>query len=175
MLPFDSNRKCMSVLVRHPLTNELVLYSKGADSTILSSLASQDMNSIPTIKVRQHLQSYARQGLRTLMIAKKSLTAQEYETWRQMHCEAELAMENRERRIKDSYTNLESHLTLLGATGIEDKLQAGVPEAMATLMAAGIVIWVLTGTPRCTAKLRATQNVRLMNVLHLKGTSQKPR
>ncbi|XP_076676070.1 phospholipid-transporting ATPase VD isoform X2 [Andrena cerasifolii] len=151
VLPFDSNRKCMSVLVRHPLTNEVVLYSKGADSTILSSLASQDMNSIPTLKVRQHLQSYARQGLRTLMIAKKSLTAQEYETWRQMHSEAELAMENRERRIKDSYTNLESHLTLLGATGIEDKLQAGVPEAMATLMAAGIVIWVLTGDKPETA------------------------
>lgn len=145
VLPFDSNRKCMSILVRHPLTNELVLYSKGADTAILSSLTSQDENSITTIKARQHLQSYARQGLRTLVMAKKSLTAQEYETWRQTHTEAELAMENRELRIKDSYARLESRLTLLGATGIEDKLQAGVPETMATLMAAGIVIWVLTG------------------------------
>ncbi|XP_029054624.1 phospholipid-transporting ATPase VA [Osmia bicornis bicornis] len=151
VLPFDSNRKCMSILVRHPLTNELVLYSKGADTAILSSLTSQDENSITTIKARQHLQSYARQGLRTLVIAKKSLTAQEYETWRQTHTEAELAMENRELRIKDSYARLESRLTLLGATGIEDKLQAGVPETMATLMAAGIVIWVLTGDKPETA------------------------
>ncbi|XP_015433968.1 PREDICTED: probable phospholipid-transporting ATPase VD isoform X2 [Dufourea novaeangliae] len=151
VLPFDSNRKCMSVLVRHPLTNEVVLYSKGADSTIFSSLTSQEENSIVTMRVRQHLQSYARQGLRTLVMAKKSLTAQEYETWRQTHTEAELAMENREHRLKDSYANLESHLTLLGATGIEDKLQAGVPETMATLMAAGIVIWVLTGDKPETA------------------------
>lgn len=145
ILPFDSNRKCMSILVRHPLTNEVVLYSKGADTTILSSLIPQDENSITTIKIRQYLQSYARQGLRTLVMAKKSLTMQEYENWRQKHSEAELAMENRELRIKDSYANLECHLTLLGVTGIEDKLQAGVPETMDTLMAAGIVVWVLTG------------------------------
>lgn len=151
ILPFDSNRKCMSVLVRHPLTNEVVLYSKGADSTILSSLSSQEDGSVTTSKIRQHLQSYARQGLRTLVMAKKSLTVAEYEAWRQTHTEAELAMENRELRIKNSYASLESHLTVLGATGIEDKLQAGVPETMAILMAAGIVIWVLTGDKPETA------------------------
>ncbi|KAK9300211.1 hypothetical protein QLX08_006987 [Tetragonisca angustula] len=151
VLPFDSNRKCMSILVRHPITNELVLYSKGADTAILSSLTPQDENSVTTIKVRQYLQSYARQGLRTLMMAKKSLTTQEYENWRQMHSEAELAMENREVRIKDSYASLECHLTLLGVTGIEDKLQAGVPETMDALMGAGIVVWVLTGDKPETA------------------------
>lgn len=151
ILPFDSNRKCMSILVRHPLTNEVILYSKGADTTILSSLIPQDENSITTIKIRQYLQSYARQGLRTLVMAKKSLTMQEYENWRQKHSEAELAMENRELRIKDSYANLECHLSLLGVTGIEDKLQAGVPETMDTLMAAGIVVWVLTGDKPETA------------------------
>lgn len=119
ILPFDSNRKCMSVLVRHPLTNEVVLYSKGADSTILSSLSSQEDGSVTTSKIRQHLQSYARQGLRTLVMAKKSLTVAEYEAWRQTHTEAELAMENRELRIKNSYASLESHLTVLGATGID--------------------------------------------------------
>ncbi|XP_026671394.1 probable phospholipid-transporting ATPase VA isoform X2 [Ceratina calcarata] len=151
ILPFDSNRKCMSILVRHPLTNEFVVYSKGADTKILSSLTPQDENSIPTMKVRQYMQSYARQGLRTLVMAKRSLTPQEYENWRQKHHDAELAMENREARIQESYANLESHLTLLGATGIEDKLQAGVPETMATLVAAGIVIWVLTGDKPETA------------------------
>jgi P-type E1-E2 ATPase len=34
---------------------------------------------------------------------------------------------------------------LLGATGIEDKLQDGVPETIANLREAGIVVWVLTG------------------------------
>lgn len=39
----------------------------------------------------------------------------------------------------------------LGATGIEDRLQEGVPECIAQLMAAGIVVWVLTGDKPETA------------------------
>ena len=36
-------------------------------------------------------------------------------------------------------------MTLLGATAIEDKLQDGVPDAIANLCLAGVKIWVLTG------------------------------
>lgn len=135
----------MSVLVRHPHSGEIILYSKGADTTMLSSLSTSDENAVIITDIRQYLQSYARQGLRTLVMARRSLTAQEYETWRQKHTEAELTTENRERRLRDSYASLETHLTLLGVTGIEDKLQVGVPETMAALVAAGIVVWVLTG------------------------------
>lgn len=35
ILPFDSNRKRMSVVVRHPLSGQLVVYTKGADSVIM--------------------------------------------------------------------------------------------------------------------------------------------
>lgn len=38
ILTFDSNRKRMSVLVRHPITKECVLYTKGADSAIMELL-----------------------------------------------------------------------------------------------------------------------------------------
>lgn len=37
-LTFDSNRKRMSVLVRHPITKECVLYTKGADYAIMELL-----------------------------------------------------------------------------------------------------------------------------------------
>lgn len=37
-LAFDSNRKRMSVLVRHPITGEYVLYTKGADYAIMELL-----------------------------------------------------------------------------------------------------------------------------------------
>ena len=43
------------------------------------------------------------------------------------------------------------NLLLLGATAIEDRLQAGVPETIATLMRADIKIWVLTGDKQETA------------------------
>lgn len=151
VLPFDSNRKCMSVLLKHPHTGEIILYSKGADTTMLPALSASDENVVASRSIQQYLQSYARQGLRTLVMARRTLTLQEYEAWRQKHDEAELATENRERRIRDSYATLESHLTLLGATGIEDKLQTGVPETMAALVAAGIVVWVLTGLQRITS------------------------
>ena len=35
--------------------------------------------------------------------------------------------------------------SLAGATGIEDRLQDGVPETIASLRKAGLQIWVLTG------------------------------
>merc|ERR1719210_2964681 len=40
---------------------------------------------------------------------------------------------------------------LVGATGIEDRLQDGVPDAIARLREAGIVVWVLTGDKQETA------------------------
>lgn len=38
-----------------------------------------------------------------------------------------------------------------GATGIEDRLQDGVPETIEALRKAGIVVWVLTGDKQETA------------------------
>lgn len=38
-----------------------------------------------------------------------------------------------------------------GATGIEDRLQEGVPDAVAALREAGIQLWVLTGDKQETA------------------------
>ena len=45
----------------------------------------------------------------------------------------------------ESYNRMETRMKLLGATGIEDKLQEGVPETISNLREAGIVVWVLTG------------------------------
>jgi len=46
---------------------------------------------------------------------------------------------------------MEVGLSLLGATAIEDKLQVGVPDAIADLARAGIKLWVLTGDKEDTA------------------------
>lgn len=39
ILPFDSVRRRMSVVVRHPLSSQVVVYTKGADSAIMESLS----------------------------------------------------------------------------------------------------------------------------------------
>lgn len=38
ILPFDSERKRMSVVVRHPVSNKVVVYTKGADSVMMDLL-----------------------------------------------------------------------------------------------------------------------------------------
>jgi magnesium-transporting ATPase (P-type) len=46
---------------------------------------------------------------------------------------------------------MESELTYLGCTAIEDKLQVGVPDTIATIIKAEIRFWVLTGDKLETA------------------------
>uniref|UniRef100_A0AAR5PE88 Phospholipid-transporting ATPase n=1 Tax=Dendroctonus ponderosae TaxID=77166 RepID=A0AAR5PE88_DENPD len=67
------------------------------------------------------------------------------------HQEIELSVDNVEKKIRDSYNYIECNMTLLGATGIEDRLQEGVPETLTALIAAGIVVWVVTGDKPETA------------------------
>ncbi|XP_064005288.1 phospholipid-transporting ATPase VD isoform X2 [Pogoniulus pusillus] len=154
VLPFDSLRKRMSVVVRHPLSNSVVVYTKGADSVMMDLLrtASED---IEEKKIRErtqkHLDAYARRGLRTLCIAKKVMSDTEYAEWLNHHFLAETSIDNREALLLESALRLETELTLLGATGIEDRLQEGVPDTIQALRRAGINIWMLTGDKRETA------------------------
>uniref|UniRef100_A0A674EDY3 Phospholipid-transporting ATPase n=1 Tax=Salmo trutta TaxID=8032 RepID=A0A674EDY3_SALTR len=157
-LGFDSTRKRMSVVVRHPLTEQITVYTKGADSVIM------DLITLPPTddskgkrqrkilyKTQNYLNLYAADGLRTLCIAKKVMTKEEYAVWLRHHLEAETAIQGREELLFQSALRLEINLHLLGATGIEDRLQDGVPETIASLRKAGLQIWVLTGDKQETA------------------------
>ncbi|KAK2491489.1 hypothetical protein MC885_000539 [Smutsia gigantea] len=159
ILPFDSVRKRMSVVVRHPLSNQVVVYTKGADSVIMEllSVASPDGASLENQEMRirgrtqKHLDEYAERGLRTLCIAKRVMSDTEYTEWLRNHFLAETSIDNREELLLESAMRLENKLTLLGATGIEDRLQEGVPESIEALHEAGIKIWMLTGDKQETA------------------------
>ena len=59
--------------------------------------------------------------------------------------EAERDINNKEEMTAKAAEEIEMHLTLVGATAIEDKLQDGVPETIAQLLEANIHVWVLTG------------------------------
>uniref|UniRef100_A0A8D2IZC1 Phospholipid-transporting ATPase n=1 Tax=Varanus komodoensis TaxID=61221 RepID=A0A8D2IZC1_VARKO len=161
-LGFDSNRKRMSVVVRHPLTGEIILYTKGADSVIMDLLEDPAQGKVPSvatekkikkirIQTQKHLDMYAQDGLRTLCIAKKVLSEDDFQKWVNFRREAETAIDNREELLMETAQHLETELTLLGATGIEDRLQDGVPDTIAAFREAGIQIWVLTGDKQETA------------------------
>ncbi|CAM5077976.1 unnamed protein product [Eretmochelys imbricata] len=157
-LGFDSIRKRMSVVVRHPLTDEINVYTKGADSVIMDLLlpcSSDDPRGKHQKKIQSKTQNYlnlyAVDGLRTLCIAKRVLSKEEYANWLKSHLAAESSIENREELLFQSALRIETNLHLLGATGIEDRLQDGVPETIANLRKAGLQIWVLTGDKQETA------------------------
>ncbi|XP_026185455.1 probable phospholipid-transporting ATPase VB [Mastacembelus armatus] len=156
-LAFDSNRKRMSVLVRHPITKEYVLYTKGADYAIMELLGTPYAENLSgklkkiAAYTQYHLDCYAKEGLRTLCFAKKVVNDEEYEHWSVDRQRALAAIDNREELVMKTAVQLETKLSLLGATGIEDRLQESVPDTIVALREAGIKVWVLTGDKPETA------------------------
>ncbi|KAG7216627.1 hypothetical protein INR49_023336 [Caranx melampygus] len=142
VLDFNNVRKRMSVIVRSP-DGKLTLYCKGADTIIYERLHPQcdKLMKVTT----SHLNEYAGDGLRTLVLAYKDLDEGYMDDWRNRHHEASTAMEGREERLDELYEEIEKDLLLLGATAVEDKLQDGVPQTIEQLAKADIKIWVLTG------------------------------
>ncbi|NXM59472.1 AT8B2 ATPase, partial [Illadopsis cleaveri] len=148
ILDFNNIRKRMSVIVRSP-EGKIRLYCKGADTILLERLhpVNQDLTSITT----DHLNEYAGEGLRTLVLAYKDLEESYYKDWSERLLRAGSAPEAREDHLARLYDEVEHDMMLLGATAIEDKLQQGVPETIAILTLANIKIWVLTGDKQETA------------------------
>ncbi|GBN72388.1 Phospholipid-transporting ATPase ID [Araneus ventricosus] len=97
------------------------------------------------------LKKYAGEGLRTLCLAVKELDEDMFEEWKEKFHAAATSMDDREEKVNAVYEDIEKNLILLGATAIEDKLQDGVPDAIANLALADIKLWVLTGDKQETA------------------------
>uniref|UniRef100_A0A8C8LPF8 Phospholipid-transporting ATPase n=2 Tax=Oncorhynchus tshawytscha TaxID=74940 RepID=A0A8C8LPF8_ONCTS len=147
VLEFSSNRKRMSVVVRTP-DGKLRLYCKGADNVIFERLTDSSQYKELTMA---HLEQFATEGLRTLCFTYVDLEEGVYQEWLKEYTRISTIIKDRAQKLEDCYELLEKDLLLLGATAIEDRLQAGVPETIATLMKADIKIWVLTGDKQETA------------------------
>jgi phospholipid-translocating ATPase len=142
-LEFNSTRKRMSAIVRMP-DNRIKLFCKGADSMIYSRLRKGLQQPLRKVTA-EHLESFAREGLRTLCIAERDLSEEEYQEWSKDHDMAAQALQDRDDRLEEVSDRIERDLMLLGGTAIEDRLQDGVPDTIALLGDAGIKLWVLTG------------------------------
>ncbi|XP_073469514.1 phospholipid-transporting ATPase IB isoform X2 [Aquarana catesbeiana] len=147
VLEFSSNRKRMSVIVRTS-SGHLRLYCKGADNVIFERLSRESQYMEQTLN---HLEQFASEGLRTLCIAYTDLDESEYKEWLKIQNETSVVLKDRAQKLEECYELIEKNLMLLGATAIEDQLQGGVPETIATLLKAEIKIWVLTGDKQETA------------------------
>ena len=154
ILEFDSDRKRMSVIAEAP-NGRIVLFSKGADSVMLKLL--KDHAALPggtalLEATDRNLHYFASKGLRTLILASKEIDRKAWERWDYGYQLAVNTLgEKREARIAEASAEIEAGLDLVGVAAIEDKLQDGVPEAVFTLLQAGIRVWVLTGDKQETA------------------------
>ena len=147
-LDYSSERKRMAVIVRAP-NNKIYLFAKGADSAIGERIT---QNKELLNVTGEHLIKFAKHGLRTLMIAYRELSEEEYNIFDNAFKFAMNNPENKDKLLKDAYALVEKNYFLLGATAIEDKLQDNISDVLYSFIEAGIKIWVLTGDKMDTAK-----------------------
>ncbi|XP_028815801.1 phospholipid-transporting ATPase 11C isoform X2 [Denticeps clupeoides] len=146
VLNFDPVRRRMSVIVRSK-AGETLLFCKGADSSIFPRVRSEEVD-----RIRVHVERNATEGYRTLCVAYKQLCTEEYVEVDAKLREARLALQDREEKLMAVYNQVETGMSLIGATAVEDRLQEEAAETMEALQEAGIKVWVLTGDKMETAK-----------------------
>ncbi|KAI0013991.1 phospholipid-translocating P-type ATPase [Xylariaceae sp. FL0662B] len=145
---FNSTRKRMSTIYRCP-DGKIRLYCKGADTVILERLNGDNPHVEQTLL---HLEEYASEGLRTLCLAMREISDEEFQEWYAIFDKAQTTVGgNRAEELDKAAEIIEHDFYLLGATAIEDRLQDGVPETIHTLQQANIKVWVLTGDRQETA------------------------
>jgi phospholipid-translocating ATPase len=138
VFPFTSETKRMGIIVRNIDTGEIGFYMKGADVVMKDIVKSNDW-------LNEETDNMAREGLRTLVIGKKALSEEELSQFDSEYKEAKMSITNRAEEMQRVVSRLESNLSILGLTGVEDRLQEGVKLALENLRSAGIKIWMLTG------------------------------
>jgi phospholipid-translocating ATPase len=97
-------------------------------------------------ETNKHLKDFGEVGLRTLVVAYKQSDEKQYTKWQAKYAEARATVgSEKDLHTEELGDEIEQGLTIVGGTGVEDKLKDGVPEAIDRFARAGIKIWVLAG------------------------------
>lgn len=140
LFPFTSESKRMGIVVRDRATDELTFLQKGADVVMARIVQRNDW-------LEEECGNMAREGLRTLVVGRKKLSSESYDTFKSAYHAASIRVDagRSEAMAGVIAQHLELELELLGITGVEDKLQDDVRSTLELLRNAGIKIWMLTG------------------------------
>ncbi|CAG0893255.1 unnamed protein product [Darwinula stevensoni] len=150
LFPFTSESKRMGIILKEEETSEIVFYLKGADMVMSSKVQYSEW-------LDEEIENMAREGLRTLVVARKVLTPEKYDEFAKRYHGAKLSTTERQARVDAVIEGLlEKDMELLCVTGVEDKLQENVKLTLELLNNAGVKVWMLTGdkleTAACIAK-----------------------
>ncbi|KAF8249298.1 calcium-translocating P-type ATPase [Wilcoxina mikolae CBS 423.85] len=154
MVPFDSGRKCMGVVVK--LGNEQYrLMVKGASEIVLArctrivTMEGPQAKLTPEIKstIDDIISAYANRSLRTI-----GLLYRDFSSWPPQHARL-LADHTNQAEFDDVFEDM----TWLGIVGIQDPLRPGVHEAVMQCQKAGVFVRMVTGDNVMTAKAIAEE------------------
>ncbi len=171
LMEFNSDRKRIGIIVRE--SGIIKLYMKGADSEIMSRLSKHSRSDILE-RSKQYVNIFSAKGYRTLLVAMRIITEDEYESWRKRLDAVELSHdnENKPKNLEKLYDEVERGLFILGATIVEDSLQKHVPETIRDLRLANIKVWMLTGDKldtACNIALSCNLITRSLKLFKLEG------
>ncbi|POI30607.1 hypothetical protein CIB84_005643, partial [Bambusicola thoracicus] len=133
IFPFTYESKRMGIIVRDESTGEITFYMKGADVVMAGIVQYNDW-------LEEECGNMAREGLRVLVVAKKSLTEEQYQDFEARYVQAKLSVHDRSLKVATVIESLEMEMELLCLTGVEDQLQADVRPTLETLRNAGIKV-----------------------------------
>lgn len=152
LIPFDSGRKCMGIVVQLP-GGRARLYVKGASEIVLAqcgkvfrdpaadaSLVPMSADNVATIN--QIIESYAKRSLRTIGICYK-----DFEQWPPRN--ARRAEGNKNDVV---FADVFCDMAFVGVVGIQDPLREGVFEAVKLCQKAGVIVRMVTGDNKITAQ-----------------------
>lgn len=134
--PFNSDTKRMGIILKKD--NEYIFFEKGADTVMKNIIKENDW-------IEEETDNMAREGLRTLVIAKKTISKDEFSKFSKAYDKAKMSLVDRNEKMMVEQCKLEKNLEVIGLTGVEDKLQDKVKQTLESLRNAGIKIWMLTG------------------------------
>ncbi len=147
VFPFTSESKRMGIIVQDEWSGDVVFYQKGADVVMTKIVANNDW-------LDEECDNLAREGLRTLVIGRKRLSAEAYAAFDRAYQQSQVAVSERAQAVSSAIAkHLEHGLELLALTGVEDKLQEDVKSTLELLRNAGLKIWMLTGDKLETARV----------------------
>ncbi|KAJ4293887.1 plasma membrane calcium [Collariella sp. IMI 366227] len=152
LIPFDSGRKCMGIVIQLP-NGKARLYVKGASEIMLekcTQVIRDPSNGLSTATltednrdtIKKLIATYAKNSLRTIGIIYRDFDRWPPRTSRRMDAEKDDIV----------FEDICRNMVFAGMVGIKDPLRDGVPEAVRLCQKAGVVVRMVTGDNRMTAE-----------------------
>jgi Ca2+-transporting ATPase len=153
MIPFDSGRKCMGVIVK--TDNGYRMYVKGASEIVLGQCSriitidgsETELTAEIERSINETITGYAERSLRTI-----GMLYRDFPEWPPADA----------RKLEDDATQAEfedvfNNMVWLGIVGIQDPLREGVHQAVEQCQKAGVFVRMVTGDNVMTAKAIAEE------------------